>query len=138
MRASELNEARPWKKYQTRTHAVIIASPSDLGNGKCIVTDAECHYGEVYTGKTEVFAGYFVRIINPHGGEWLGEDRHSLRKALRKAAEASRSAGWIILAIGLSSEWRESGLSENSGWGYHPEHPDRHVHMLEPTCEESR
>ena len=134
MRFSELNEARPWKKYQMRTHPVSIASPSDLGNGNCMMTEAECHYGEVYTGKTEVFWGYFVRVINPLGGEWLGEDRHSLRKALRKVAEASQSADWTVLAIGLSPEWRESGLSENSGWGFHPEHPDCRVHMLHPTC----
>ena len=132
MRFHELSEARPWKNLQTRTHPVMIASPSDLGNGNCIVTEAECHYGEVFTGKTEVFFGYFVRVINPFGEEWLGEDRHSLRKALREAAEASQGGGWTLLAIGLSSEWRESGLSENSGYGYHPAHPERAVHMLEP------
>jgi hypothetical protein len=132
MRFRELNEVPLWKKYQTRTHPVIIASPSDLGNGKCIVTEAECQYGEVFTGKTEVFWGYFVRVINPFGEEWLGEDRHSLRRALTQASEAAEHSGWSLIALGCTPEFQETGLSENSGYGYHTAHPDRAVHMLEP------
>lgn len=131
MRYRELNEARPWKTYQGRTHPCIIASPEDLGDGKCIITEAEAHFGTLHTGRTEVFWGYYVRIVGI-GEEWLGEDRHSLRDALRQAAGAAEHSGWSIIALGCTSEFRESGLSANSGYGFHPAHPDRHVHMFEP------
>lgn len=131
MRFRELTEARPWKAYQGRTHPCIIASPEDLGNGKCIITEAEVHYGAVYTGRTEVFWGYFVRI-EAIGEEWLGEDRHSLRQALLQAEAAAHHSGWSVMALGCTQEFRETGLSANSGYGYHPVHPDRHVHMMEP------
>ena len=131
MRYRELNEARHWKSYQGRTHRCIIASPEDLGNGNCIVTEAEAHYGAVHTGKTDVFWGYYVRIVAT-GEEWLGEDRHSLRDALRQAEAAAQHSGWSIIALGCTPEFRESGLSANSGYGSHPAYPDRHVHMFEP------
>ena len=111
---------------------MIIASPSDLGTGNCMVIEAECHYGEVLTGKTEVFWGYFVRVINPSGEEWLGEDRHSLRRALNGASEAAEHHGWSLIAVGCTPEFQETGLSANSGYGYHPARPNRPIHMLEP------
>lgn len=119
MRYSDLlNEARPWKKYRTRIHPVIIASPADIGNGNCIVTEAECQYGQVYTGRSEVFWGYVVRVISPFGEEWLGEDRHSLRRALQQAGEAALHGGWSLIALGCTPEFQESSLSANSGHGY--------------------
>lgn len=79
MRYKELAEARPWKTYLGREHRCLIVSPEDLGNGNCIVVEAEVSYGEVVTGRSEVHWGYFVRIIHPFTGEeWLGEDRNRL------------------------------------------------------------
>ncbi|MEG3153479.1 hypothetical protein [Sphingomonas sp. RB1R13] len=103
-----------------------------MGDADYVIVKADGEYGTISTGRTETFYGYYVRILSPNGDEWLGEDRHSLREALRKAAEALHSDGWTLLAIGLAPEWRESGLSQNSGWGYHPSHADRRKHMLEP------
>ncbi len=131
MRYRELNEARPWKTYHGRKHPCVIASPDDLGDCQSLyasIDDAE--YGFSTTGRSQVFFGYFVRIC-AFGHEWVGEDRHSLRKALLRAAEAARSDGWILLALGCT-EFKETGLSANSGYGYHPAFPDRHVHMFEP------
>ena len=133
MRYHELREARSWKNYHGQHRPCLLASPQALGSADCVIIEADGEYGTISTGRTEVFFGYYVRVVASNGDEWWGEDRHSLWKALRKAAEACHSDGWTLLAIGLSPDWRESGLSENSGWGYHPAHPDRHVHMLEPT-----
>ena len=131
MRYRELNEARPWKSYQGRTHRCIIASPEDLGNGRCLVEEVVANFGTVHTGKAEVFFGYYVRIVSA-GEEWLGEDRHSLIAALRHADEAAQHSGWSIIALGCTPQFRESSLSSNSGYGSHPAHPDRHVHLFEP------
>ena len=114
-------------------HPCIITSPSDLGNGRCIATEAEARFGEVYTGRSKTFWGYFVLVIEPFSGaRWLGEDRGSLRKALAQAAAAARADGWSIEGLGLNPEFKETGLSANSGYGIHPAYPGRHVHMLEP------
>ena len=132
MRYHELTEARPWKQYEGQHRPCLIVSPELRHVAECIVTEAEGYCGTIRTGKTEVFFGYYVRIVSPTGVEWLGEDRSSMREALRRAAEATEQAGWSLLAIGLSSNWRETGLSANSGFGYDPAFPNRAVHMLEP------
>jgi hypothetical protein len=132
MRYYELIESRSWKVYRGQHRPCLIASPQPLGVADCVILDAKGGFGIVETGKTEVFHGYYVRIISPMGEDWLGEDRRSMREALRVAAEAAEMSGWTILAVGLSPDWQESGLSANSGWGSHPAYPDRHVHMLEP------
>jgi hypothetical protein len=132
MRYRDLIETRPWKTFRWQVRPCLIASPRAVGDADCVVLQAEGHYGPVFTGRTEVFHGYFVRIVASHGEDWLGEDRRSLREALKNAAEAAEQSGWTVLAIGLFPEWRESGLSANTGFGSHPAYPDRAVHMLEP------
>lgn len=86
-------------------------------------------FGLIETGRTRTFQGYFVRLDDPDGGEWLGTDGHSMRRALADAAAQAARAGYDLLAVGVQPEWRESGLSFNSGWGYHPDFEGR-VHML--------
>ena len=123
MRFYELAEARAWKQY------VGI-------NRRCLATDGAATVevtgscGTVLTGRSEAFHGYFVRIVGPYPHEWLGTHRHSLKKALINAAEASERSGWKLLCIGLDSLWGESGLSWNSGWGYHPDYSEA-VNMLD-------
>jgi hypothetical protein len=95
------------------------------------MAEAEAHYGVVHTGRTEVFWGFYVRIV-AMSEEWLGEDRRSLREALLQAEAAAQHSGWSIIALGRTREFRETGLSANSGYGIHPAYPDRHVHIFEP------
>ena len=132
MRYRDLTEARPWKKFMGRSRTCLISNnppdPKTIG----LVVEAEGHWGTVWTGRSEVFWGYFVRIVGRAGEEWLGEDRGSLVAALVAANDAASASGWSVLALGLTDEWTESGLSANSGYGYHPAF-DRHVHMLEPS-----
>ncbi len=132
MRYRDLCETGPWKQYHGRSRPCLIASPHPLGKADCVIVEADGAWGTVTTGRTRVFHGYFVEVKGPSGEVWLGEDRHSVRNALRQASDLAGQVGWIVLAIGLESDWRESGLSANSGYGYHPAYPDRAVHMLEP------
>lgn len=132
MRYDQLVEGRPWKTYYGRKRTCLMASHRLLGDGMQVVSEAEGSWGSVWTGRTEVFWGYFVRLEGPAGESWLGEDRRSIRQALVQAAAAAEANGWSLLAIGLTDEWQESGLSGNTGYGSHPGFPDRHVHMLEP------
>ena len=128
MRNHDLREARPWKLYAGRRRSCVIVR---IGiDGASGVHEVEASSGTVVTGRTEVFWGFFVRIFTPTGEEWLGEDRRSIVAALRAANEAAEADGWSVLAVGLDDGWQESGLSENSGLGYHPAF-DRAMHMLE-------
>ena len=131
MRYRELNEARPWRKYQGRSRPCLLSNPHPVGIADGLVIQAEGHWGLVVTGRTETFWGYFVRVVGPSGEEWLGEDRSSVRAALGQAADAIAASGWSLLAIGLDDDWQETGLSYNSGWGVHRSY-DRHANMLEP------
>ena len=129
MRYHDLREARPWKLYEGRKRSCVIARMGT--DGASGVHEVEASSGIVMTGRTEVFFGYFVLIHGPAGEEWLGEDRRSIVAALRAASDAARAKGWTVLAVSLDDGWEESGLSANSGFGYHPAF-DRAVHMLEP------
>jgi hypothetical protein len=121
MRDRELVGARPWKTYP------------DLGNGNCVVVEADVYFGSVFTGRTETFYGYYVEIISPLSEErWRGQHRHSLLKALERVSDIASRCGWDVVAIGRTPEFKETGLSQNSGYGTHPAYPDPHVHMLEP------
>ena len=123
MRYKELAEARPWKQYLGRSRRCLAT------NGETTV-EVKGSCGTVLTGRTESFHGYFVRIVGPDTYEWLGTHPQSLKQALANAATAAERSGWKLLAVGLLDEWKVSGLSWNSGWGYHPAFADK-VHMLD-------
>lgn len=133
MRYVELAENRAWKTYRGRKHRCLLASPEDLGNGNCVVIEADVYFGSVLTGRTETFHAYYVEIISPLSEErWRGEHPRRLLQALEAASDAAKQSGWDVLAAGRTPDFKETGLSENSGYGTHPAYPDRHVHMLEP------
>ena len=77
-----------------------------------------------------MWAGFFVKIVGPDGDEWLAEDPHSLRRALRGIEAKLNEDGRSLQVIGLDPEWRESGLSADTGWGFHPNF-DGPVHILQ-------
>ncbi len=85
----------------------------------------------MFSSRTHTFLGYYVAVIGPEDNDWYTEDNDSMRNALRKIDADIRKSGWILSAIGLSDQWVETGLSLNTGYGYHPAF-DRAVHMLEP------
>lgn len=132
MRYREIFEARPWRQYKGRWHRANLVRSMELDPISKVIGCDIC-LGPVLTGRTQTFAGYYVRICAPQGaqGDWLGEDPHSLFEALQRASKAARLDGWKLLALGLSSQFKETGLSLNSGFGIHSAFPQRHVHMLE-------
>lgn len=136
MRYRELAETpRPWKLYQGRRHNVRVVRFEHISAAHPEVFVCDAHYGEILTGRQEVFHGYFIRIMLPTGEELVGEDSRWLYDALRDVSAKAEAKGWIVLAIGRTG-FRETGLSQNSGFGIHPSFPDRHVHMLEPVPDE--
>lgn len=88
----------------------------------------------MFSSHTHTFLGYYVVIVGPEGHDWYTEDDESMRNALRKIDINIRKSGWVLSAIGLSDQWSETGLSLNTGFGYHPLF-NRAVHMLEPDPE---
>lgn len=95
------------------------------------VVDARWEIGEIETGRSRVFHSYFVKIILADK-EYLGTHEHSLRSALRNAAEACERGGLQPPWIGLDEEFRETGLSWNTGWGYIG---SAAIHMMEPSVD---
>ena len=129
MRYRELTEPSGWRHYSGRERECQL-TPLSNTNGETEAVRAHVQYGSVTTGRQRVWVGYFVQVVEQDGKEWLAEHPHSLRGALRKVEAQLNGDGWNLDAIGLDPEWRESGLSANSGFGFHPDH-DGAVHMLD-------
>jgi hypothetical protein len=115
-----------WRHYETRNEGTV-----SLCDGKDATVLATYRHGIVSTGRSRVFAGHFVQVILPSGTEFTGEDEHSLRSALLRLASSLSSVDLITTCSGLDPRWRESGLSENTGWGYFVFYPEA-VHMMTP------
>lgn len=130
MRYHDLFDARAWKKYEGRDRLcrLISLSPDRTAGEEIESVPVQC--GLVYTGKQRVFAGYFVQAILPSGEPVLAEDPHILRRALCGLELKLNALGWSLGAIGLDERFEESGLSSNTGWGFHAE-KDGAVHMLD-------
>ena len=140
MRFSELVEARrPWKQYKGRRHCIRLVRSDVVNSTDRDVVECDVYFGSLLTGRTETFAAHYVHICGPEGEGrgWLGEHPHFLYDALQRACEAAQEDGWTVLAVGRVPQFRETGLSANSGFGYHPAFPDRAVHMSEPAPDES-
>jgi hypothetical protein len=132
MRYRELVESRrPWKTYRGRKHRCRLVRTDELLGPNCKVVEVEAVFGSVFTGRQDVHHGYFVSLMLPTG-EVIGYHPRWLYDALRDASEKAQDEGWTVLAIGRTPQFKETGLSTNSGFGIHPAYPDRAVHMLEP------
>lgn len=101
-----------WKKYQ----------PGKLGecdlalDGEAVA--ARYEVGLIETGRSRVFAGYYIRVTSPEGVEWLGEDTRSILGALHAANEVAANDGGALMCAGLDDDFYETGLSGNTGYGY--------------------
>jgi hypothetical protein len=92
--------------------------------------EVHVEFGTVCSGRSRVFMGWWVQVGAPEGGSWLEQDRHSLRRALRAVEKQLNADGLSLRVMGLDPEWMESGLSANSGYGYHPDF-DGPIHMFD-------
>jgi len=113
-----------WRHYDVRQ------------SGECTVLDkrgekrVRYDMGIVETGRSRVFAGYFVHITLGDDEQITAEDSGSLGRALRRLASNISASGPRLNCVGLSGQWRESGLSENTGFGYFG--PDQQpMHMMD-------
>lgn len=113
-----------WKRHedwqQGNAAALINGKPHILGYNLGVIT----------TGRQRVFHRYCVRIRLPDGITVSGEDEYGLRAALFDLDRQLRERAMVLFAVGLESEWCESGLSFNSAYGYIT-HCDHAVHMMD-------
>lgn len=87
---------------------------------------------KVTTGKSRVFKGYRVLItLADSTQQWQGDDADSIVCALKNCAHAIATDGLLLNVAGLHSEFSESGLSYNSGFGYLNEREGA-IHIMEP------
>jgi hypothetical protein len=128
VRYCELIPSDGWRHYTGREQVCCAAKCSDQETD---IIEVKVGYGILLTGKSRVFKSYWVGVENAPGHRVVGEDAHSIRRALRAVEKKLNAEGLSLQVIGLNDEWRESGLSANSGYGYHPHHKIA-VHMLEP------
>lgn len=113
-----------WKHYEgwkQGTAAVVVED--EIG---------ECDYdfGAISTGRQRVFHRYYVRVEFPDGGVLVGEDPYGVHAALGDLNRQLQYRGIRLVAAGLDPDWVESGLSQNTGFGYLPD-CDHAVHMFE-------
>lgn len=113
-----------WKHYE----------PWKAGTATVVVEDeiGECRYdfGAISTGRQRVFHRFYARVEFPDSGALVGEDPHSVRAALDDLDRKLQHRAIRLVAAGLDPEWVESGLSQNTGFGYLRQ-CDHAVHMFE-------
>ena len=101
-----------WKKYQPRASGQCAM---DL-RGDGVLADFEM--GIIETGRSRVFAGYYIKVISEDGEEWVDEDPGSVRAALHALDDQVAFDGGRLLCAGLRDDFHETGLSANTGFGY--------------------
>lgn len=131
MRYHELSEARPWKQYKGRRYRIRLIRNAQIAGRDEGPLNCFAFFGDVLTGRQEVFQDQFVSIVLPDGEELFGEHPHSLHAAFEQVSAEAERTGWRVVALGRSPEFYETGLSVNTGFGFHPDVPNRHVHMSE-------
>jgi hypothetical protein len=94
------------------------------GTGKtCIIDgdiarDVEFEMGTICTGRARVFHRYYVKLDLGDGSTVIGEDPYNLRAAVLDLDSALKRKSIFLLAAGTDADWSETGLSQNTGWGY--------------------
>ena len=101
----------PWRHYKSSFKKEVTAI-SDGCHYQCTIS-----IGCVFTGKQRVFVGYYCQI-ECNGRTLLNEHNGSLYLAFLTTARKFIESGYSINLYGLQSNYRESGLLENSGYGY--------------------
>lgn len=94
--------------------------------------DFDCHYdiGTITTGKQRVFHRFYISVVLLDGNTVVGEDPYNVLSALYVLDRELRNRGMTLLVAGLDDQFRESGLSANSGYGYLP-NIDRAIHVMD-------
>ncbi len=113
-----------WEHFTATSRGSVTVT--DLGSRRR--SPAEYALGTVATGKARSFHGY--RLTIEHGAKtYVGDSRYSLREAIVDCARKLNAANLSISVASLSESFKETGLSENSGYGYWDDRKDP-VHMM--------
>lgn len=91
---------------------------------------ADYGMGIITTGRARVFAGHFISLTLPSGTEFSGENERSMRDALRALAHSLVVVDLELRCAGMETDFTESGLSLDTGFGYLPGY-DGAIHMLD-------
>lgn len=91
---------------------------------------ADYGMGITTTGRARVFAGHFISLTLPGGTEFSGENERSMRDALHALAHSLAVVDLELRCAGLETDFTESGLSLDTGFGYLPGY-DGAIHMLD-------
>lgn len=118
-----------WRHYQTQQSG--DCSVFDQGRERLVAVDM----GIVETGRSRVFAGYFFRVRLADDEQITAEDGGSMIAALWRLARNLSARGLHLQCAGMSGKWRESGLSQNTGWGYYGPQ-QQPMHMLDDMPED--
>ncbi len=118
-----------WRHYEVRQSGDCQVSDGDVNRLVCY------ELGIVETGRTRVFAGYFFRVGLAGDEQITAEDDGSMIAALWRLVRNLTARGLRLQCAGMSAQWRESGLSQNTGWGYYGSH-QQPMHMLDDMPED--
>jgi hypothetical protein len=118
-----------WRHHQTRQSGGCTVL--EAGNERLVDYDM----GIVETGRTHVFSGYFFRVTLADDDKIVAEDGPSMIAALWRLARNLSARGLRLRCAGMSGEWRESGLSQNTGWGYFGPH-QQPMHIMDDMPED--
>lgn len=113
-----------WKHYEAwKQGTATVVVEDEVG---------ECRYdfGAISTGRQRVFHRFYARVEFPDNGALVGEDPCGVRAALDDLNRQLQHRGIRLVVAGLDPAWTESGLSQNTGFGYLP-NCDHAVHMFE-------
>jgi hypothetical protein len=96
--------------------------PSSTGK-TCIIDadvarDVRYEIGTICTGRQRVFHRYYVKLDLADGSTVIGEDQYNLRAAVLDLDSVLKRKGLLLLVAGTDADWCETGLSQNTGWGY--------------------
>ena len=123
---------RPWLKYEVHR----VGTCDAVWNGRPWTGQYEV--GCVYSGKTEVYEGVFVKIMAEDGREWLGADCWWFVDALRKMFAKMNADGLQLVCAGLDERFYATGLSDGTGFGYLAGLEDEGAfHILDPIGDQS-
>jgi hypothetical protein len=100
-----------WKHYTMMHNSTVT--------GTCGHTTIECHFeiGRVHTGKSKVNVGAYCRI--KYGDKQLCSEEVTLFLSVHNAAVLL--VGITLPIYALHQGFYESGLSNDTGWGYVPD-----------------
>lgn len=122
---------RPWLKYEVHRTGTCDA----VWNGRPWAGRFEA--GCLYSGKTEVYEGVFVKVISEDGCQWLGRDRWCPVDALHAVYAKMNAEGLQLVCAGLDARFYTTGLSDGTGFGYLAGLEDEGAfHILDPIADQ--